>query len=110
MIFFRKTRKSKKIAFCMGHGCGLGNFIQALPAVQALFKQGHVIDLFISAVAYSDIIKIVCGQPYIRHIYENTYINNEGMYDICIISFLSDHRVENAIKYIKLKKKMGEGF
>ena len=108
MSLFNSKHKPKKIAFCLGHGCGIGNFVQSLPAVRSLFEQGHIIDLFISAFAYGDIAEIIKGQSYVRHIYENTYNNKEEMYDICIVSFLSDYRVDNARKYIKLKKSWGK--
>ena len=102
-MFLRRSIQHKKFAFCLGDGCGLGNFVQALPAIQALSAAGHIIDIFVSSLTYPDMAEIVKGQPYIRTIYENTYINQEAIYDVCIVSFLSDHRVENAKKYIKLK-------
>ncbi len=53
--------------------------------------------------SYGDMAGIVQGQPYIRALYENTYESTEEMYDICVVSFLSDHRVARAKKYLKLK-------
>jgi ADP-heptose:LPS heptosyltransferase len=103
-MFFRRSKKNKNIAFCLGDGCGLGNFLQALPAVQALHAQGHCVDLFLSSSRYSAITDIVKGQPYIRNIYEDAYDDSTTSYDICIVSFLSDHRVANAGKIIKLKQ------
>ena len=96
-------KKNHRIAFCLGDGCGVGNFVQALPAVQSLYEAGNVIDLFISSFNYGDMVGIVQGQPYIRALYENTYESTEEMYDICVVSFFSDHRVSRARKYLKLK-------
>jgi ADP-heptose:LPS heptosyltransferase len=104
MLFSRKKNIGKKIALCLGDGCGLGNLLQALPAVQALHEMGNICDLFISGFLYAGIADVVRGQPYVRHIYENTYDNQEGIYDLCIVSFLSDHRVENAKKYLTLRR------
>jgi ADP-heptose:LPS heptosyltransferase len=53
---------------------------------------------------YDGIADVVRGQPYVRDIYENTYENRERMYEVCIVSFLSDHRVDNAKKYVKLRR------
>jgi ADP-heptose:LPS heptosyltransferase len=101
-VFFQRFKKRKKIAFCLGHGCGLGNMIQALPAIQALSESGHIVDMFLSESAYGDMTEVVRGQPYLRHIYENTYDNEEELYDLCVVSFLSPHRVANARSYLKL--------
>ncbi len=103
-MFFRRLKKNQKIAFCLGDGCGLGNLVQALPAVQALYETGHTVDLFLSSAGYHGITDIVKGQPYVRNICENTYGNNDTPYDICIVSFLSDHRVASARKIIKLQQ------
>jgi ADP-heptose:LPS heptosyltransferase len=46
---------------------------------------------------------LVRGQSYIGALYENTYDSSEASYDVCIVSFLSDHRVAQAKKYLKLK-------
>lgn len=97
----RTTNRS--IAFCLGDGCGVGNFVQALPAVQALYQAGNPVDLFISSFRYDDMTGIVKGQPYIRALYENTYESAEDGYDVCIVSFLSEHRVARARKYLTLK-------
>jgi len=103
-MLFRRNYTGKKIALCLGDGCGLGNLLQALPAVQALHERGNICDLFLSGFVYEGIADVVRGQPYVRAIYENTYDNREDMYDVCIVSFLSDHRVDNAKKYVKLKR------
>ena len=99
----RGYKKNQKIALCLGDGCGIGNFVQALPAVQSLHEAGNTIDLFISSFSYGDMAGIVKGQPYIRALYENTYDSAEEMYDICVVSFLSEHRVAHAKKYLTLK-------
>jgi hypothetical protein len=103
-MLFRRNHTGKKIAVCLGDGCGLGNLLQALPAVQALHESGNICDLFLSGFVYDGIADVVRGQPYVRDIYENTYDNREDRYDVCIVSFLSDHRVDNAKKYVKLKR------
>lgn len=97
------VQKDRSIAFCLGEGCGVGNFVQALPALQALHEGGYRVDLFVSSFLYSDMTELVKGQPYIRSLNENNYESTTGMYDTCIVSFLSDHRVANARKYLKLK-------
>ena len=102
-MFFRRRNKNQKIAFCLGDGCGLGNLLQALTAVQALYEAGNTVDLFLSGALYGGISDIAKQAPFIRTIYENTYQNNETTYDVCFVSFLSDHRVDNAKKIIKLK-------
>jgi ADP-heptose:LPS heptosyltransferase len=94
--------KNHRIAFCLGDGCGVGNFVQALPALQALHEAGYSSDVFVSSLSYSDMTDLVKGQPYIRALYENTYDSTEARYDVCIVSFLSDHRVAQAKKYVKL--------
>ncbi len=104
MIRVLGYKKNKKIAFCLGDGCGLGNLLQALPAVQALHDAGHTCDLYLSGFIYPDSAGVVRGQPYVRDIYENTYDNKEEIYDLCVVSFLSDHQVVNAKKYLKLKR------
>ena len=104
MIRVPGYKKNKKIAFCLGDGCGLGNLLQALPAVHALYEMGNTCDLFLSGFMYDGIADAVRGQPYVRDIYENTYNNREGVYDVCIVSFLSDHRVNNAKKYLQLTR------
>jgi ADP-heptose:LPS heptosyltransferase len=98
-----KHKKNHRIAFCLGDGCGVGNFIQALPALQALHEAGYSTDVFVSSFIYSDMTDLVKGQPYIRALYENTYDSTEPLYDVCIVSFLSDHRVAQAKKYLQLK-------
>lgn len=103
-MYLRKKMVNQKIALCLGDGCGLGNLLQALPAAQALYEMGNTSDLFLSGFMYRDIPAIVSGQPYVRTIYENTYDNSEVLYDLCIVSFLSDHRVANAKRYLKLKR------
>ncbi len=103
-MLFRRKNSGKKIAVCLGDGCGLGNLLQALPAVQALHEGGNICDLFLSGFVYDGIADVVRGQPYVRDIYENTYENREDMYDVCIVSFLSDHRVGNAKQYVKLRR------
>ena len=108
MLRVQAYKKNKKIAICLGDGCGLGNMLQALPAAQALHELGNTCDLFLSGFMYAGIADAVRGQPYVRDIYENTYDNREGVYDVCIVSFLSDHRVDNAKKYLKLKKDWGK--
>jgi ADP-heptose:LPS heptosyltransferase len=40
----------------------------------------------------------------VRDIYDNTYDSREDIYDLCVVSFLSEHRVKNAKKYLKLKR------
>ena len=95
--------KDRSIAFCLGDGCGVGNFVQALPSVQALYEGGDSVDLFVSSFLYSDMTELVRGQPYVRSLYENNYEGTRSIYDVCIVSFLSDHRVANAKKYLKLK-------
>jgi ADP-heptose:LPS heptosyltransferase len=102
-MFFRRQNINLNIAFCLGDGCGLGNLLQALPAIQALSAAGHRIDIFVSSCTYPDMTEIVAGQPYVRTVYTDTYRSREATYDICIVSFLSGHRVENAGKYIQLK-------
>jgi ADP-heptose:LPS heptosyltransferase len=72
--------------------------------VQALHDAGHVCDLYLSGFIYPGIADVVRGQPYVRDIYEDTYDNREEIYDLCVVSFLSDHRVANAKKYLKLKR------
>ncbi|MCX5904813.1 MAG: glycosyltransferase family 9 protein [Proteobacteria bacterium] len=108
-MLLRRIKKNQKIAFCLGDGCGLGNLLQALTAVQALHEAGHTVDLFLSGTAYRGISEIVKGTPFVRTMYENTYQNNETFYDVCIKSFLSDHRVDNAKKIIKLKPDWSRG-
>jgi ADP-heptose:LPS heptosyltransferase len=103
-MLFRRKHTGKKIAVCLGDGCGLGNLLQALPAVQALHEMGNICDLFLSGFMYDGIADVVRGQPYVRDIYENTYDNREGTYDVCIVSFLSDNRVRNAKKYFRLRR------
>jgi ADP-heptose:LPS heptosyltransferase len=103
-MFFRRTKKNQNIAFCLGDGCGLGNFMQALPAVQALYGEGHTIDLFLSSAKYTAITDIVRGQPYMRTIYENAYDSAPASYDVCIVSFLSKHRPARAQKIIHLQQ------
>jgi ADP-heptose:LPS heptosyltransferase len=103
-MFFRRNKKNQNIAFCLGDGCGLGNFVQALPAVQALYEEGHAIDVFLSSARYKAITDIVKGQPYIRTIYEDAYEGTAGVYDICIVSFLSEHRAARARKIIHLRQ------
>jgi len=105
---FRWKKNGKTIAFCLGDGCGLGNMLQALPAVQALHELGNTCDLFLSGFMYTGITDAVRGQPYVRDIYENTYVSREEAYDVCIVSFLSDHRVDNAKKYLKLTRDWGK--
>jgi hypothetical protein len=107
-MLFRRNNTDQKIALCLGDGCGLGNLLQALPAVQAMHEMGNICDLFISGFMYDGIANVVRGQPYVRDIYENTYDNREGIYDLCIVSFLSDHRVGNAKKYLKLMRDWGK--
>jgi hypothetical protein len=102
-MLFRRRKKNQKIAFCLGDGCGLGNLVQALTAVQALHEAGHTVDLFLSGTYYRGISDIVKESPFVRTMYENTCRNSETIYDVCIESFLSDHRVDNAKKIIKLK-------
>ena len=97
------VKRDLSIAFCLGDGCGVGNFVQALPAIQALYESGNSVDLFVSSFLYSDMTELVEGQPYIRSIYENNYEGNQSNYDVCIVSFLSDHRVAKAKKYLQLK-------
>ena len=97
------VKKGRSIAFCLGDGCGVGNFVQALPALQALYEGGNSVDLFVSSFLYGDMTELVKGQPYIRSLYEDYYQGTKEMYDVCIVSFLSDHRVANARKYVKLK-------
>jgi len=46
-MLFRRNHTGKKIAVCLGDGCGLGNLLQALPAVQALHESGNICDLFL---------------------------------------------------------------
>jgi len=96
-------KKNRTIAFCLGDGCGVGNFVQALPALQALYQAGYSADLFVSSFSYSDMTGLVEGQPYVRAFYENTYDSPQPFYDVCVVSFLSDHRVARAKKYLKLK-------
>jgi hypothetical protein len=103
-MLFKRNHTGKKFAVCLGDGCGLGNLLQALPAVQAMHERGNICDLFLSGFVYDGIADVVRGQPYVRDIYENTYENREDMYDVCIVSFLSDHRVDNAKKYVKLTR------
>jgi ADP-heptose:LPS heptosyltransferase len=103
-MFFRRSIQQKNIAFCLGDGCGLGNFVQALPAVQALYEKGHTIDLFLSSTRYKAITDIVKGQPYIRNIYEDTYAYNATLYDVCIVSFLPEHCAARARKTIHLRQ------
>jgi hypothetical protein len=103
-MLFRRNYTGKKIAMCLGDGCGLGNLLQALPAVQAMHERGIICDLFLSGFVYDGIADVVRGQPYVRDIYENTYDNREDMYDVCIVSFISNHRVDNAKKYVKLRQ------
>jgi ADP-heptose:LPS heptosyltransferase len=97
------SRKDRSVAFCLGDGCGVGNFVQALPALQALHEAGYSADVFVSSFMYSDMTDLVTGQPYIRALYENTYDSTQPSYDVCVVSFLSDHRVAQAKKFIKLK-------
>jgi ADP-heptose:LPS heptosyltransferase len=97
------SRKDRSVAFCLGDGCGVGNFVQALPALQALHEAGYSADVFVSSFSYGDMTDLVKGQPYIRALYENTYDTTQPSYDVCVVSFLSDHRVARAKKYIKLK-------
>ena len=104
----RWKKTGKTIAFCLGDGCGLGNMLQALPAVQALHELRNACDLFLSGFMYAGIADAVRGQPYVRDIYENTYVSREEAYDVCIVSFLSDHRVDNAKKYLKLTRDWGK--
>ena len=106
----RGKKTGKKIALCLGDGCGLGNMLQALPAVQALHELGNACDLFLSGFMYAGIADAVRGQPYVRDIYENTYVSREEAYDVCIVSFLSDHRVDNAKKYLQAHAGLGEAF
>jgi ADP-heptose:LPS heptosyltransferase len=103
-MFLRRSIQHKKFAFCLGDGCGLGNFVQALPAVQALYEEGHTIDVFLSSSRYKAITDIVKGQPYIRNIYENAYDSATASYDVCIVSFLSEHRPARARKIIHLRQ------
>lgn len=95
-------RKVHRIAFCLGDGCGVGNFVQALPALQALHEAGFSADVFVSSFSYPDMTDLVKGQPYVGELYENTYESTGAPYDLCIVSFLSDHRVARAVKYLKL--------
>jgi ADP-heptose:LPS heptosyltransferase len=97
------AQKGRSIAFCLGDGCGVGNLVQALPAIQALYDGGNSVDLFVSSFLYSDMTELVKGQPYIRSLYENNYEGTQSNYDVCIVSFLSDHRVANAKKYLQLR-------
>jgi ADP-heptose:LPS heptosyltransferase len=98
-----RVKKDLSIAFCLGDGCGVGNFVQALPAVQALHEGGYRVDLFVSSFLYSDMTELIEGQPYIRALYANNYEYTPALYDVCIVSFLSDHRVANAKQYLKLR-------
>ena len=97
------VKRDLSIAFCLGDGCGVGNFVQALPTLQALHESGNRVDLFVSSFLYSDMTELVKGQPYIRSLYENNYEGTKEMYDVCIVSFLSDHRVANAKKHLKIR-------
>ena len=97
------VKRGLSIAFCLGDGCGVGNFVQALPALQALHERGNRVDLFVSSFLYSDMTELVKGQPSVRFLYENNYEGTGEMYDVCIVSFLSDHRVANAKKYLKIR-------
>ena len=97
-------KTNQRIAFCLGDGCGIGNLVQALPAIESLYRMGNTIDVYISGFMYGEVAGVVEGQSYVRTIYKNTYENTEDIYDVCIVSFLSDHGVKNARKYLKMKK------
>lgn len=88
----------KHILFVLGGG--IGNIIQATPAIQLLKQKGCVVDLQLFSKSLKE--KYIFEIPEVRNVYLNTQ-NNNNTYDVQMIGPFTPGKRFNAKKFVKTK-------